>query len=190
MTDFNSGSNSFERVLDSKNLILGNVYLIRMREPGKERIDIIGEYMNRCLLGLKFTILYQRSPRDDEKVPYNKWTERGHDRSNSECIFISFDKSEKDGVNTVYSLGKDGNKIKFNKSPDEVTKEIIEAEQKSVHHFAKKQGSKSSLPYDIRRNIQHFLGSVKGPTGGKTKRKRRSKKINKKGKTNKRKLNT
>jgi len=186
MTDFNRGSDSFERVLEAKDLVKGNNYLIRRRESGLPRQDFIAQLSSISYRGTCFTLLYERKPRDNDGDEYDKW-EAYSRYDNRLCININFNKDDKDN-NTVYSLGEDGNKITFKNSPDEVTKEIINLQQKQVDHFATIKDSLRALPYDVRRSIKSFLGRMNGPTGGKTKRKRRPKKINKKRKTNKRKL--
>jgi hypothetical protein len=184
MSDFNRGSDSFTRILNPKDLVKGNNYLIRVRVDGKPREDFIAQFSSSSYQTC-FMPLYERSPRYNDGDEYNKWKLYS---GASLCIDdVNFNKNNKDD-NTVYSLGEDGNKITRQKSPDAVREEIIKSEQKSIDHFATKKGSLSALPYDMRRTIKSFLGPTNGPTGGKTKRKRRHNKINKKRRTNKRKL--
>lgn len=171
LPNFNIFEDSLVMITTLDDLVVGNNYLIKCRNP-----KLIVDYIATCIEKTNvatFNIIYHRIPRREPDV-YNDWTGEPDGR------IIVFDPLSNNGCN-FFMLPEYGNMISATNTPMQVTQTVERNIKKDATSTIKNISKKSSIPPEIGSYITGFLGGkrklkisrgVKGSQG-----KRKTKKL-------------
>jgi hypothetical protein len=185
---FDFGRGDYTQIQSFDELVPGEKYLIRVRNP--IRNEFISTYLGSNEIFLNFDVgLYMRSGRDHTPwappiAPYDGRLFRDFSRGH-----VTFDNGQvNDNKIQIFSLGMDGNYI----TPDSPPEMLVQRLQETLHE-TNKVAFRKELPPEISANIRSFLGgkrrkSLRTQKSKKSRRRknRKSKKIRKTRKSGKR----
>ena len=166
--NFNVGSQMFRQITDLSELQPGKNYLLRKREPGLERIDQIGTFIESITQHGKIIVslfkgFYKRNARLDDNVPYNQWSKP----NDYDLIFLTvygypFEK----GYVQVFDLGEMGKFITEETSPDEIPQivntlkgfEALQKIQPEAEMYKNSMGVYTHLDDESIKDLKDYIG--------------------------------